>query len=127
MIKITLGQLYEAYPILKNVMEQKFTGKIAFQLARLVRELDKEMVTFENSRNAIIEKYAEKDDEGKIVISNETQVKIENDKINDCNKELFELLSSSLEINAEKIPSSVLENLEITPVEMSKIIDFINE
>ena len=121
LINLTLSNAVGLVPILRQVMNKNFKGSVSFKIGRLVRELDKELKLFEKEREKLIEKYAEKDDDGNLIFTGK------NVKILDTiqfNKEMEELLSNELNINAEKIDIEVFNDVEISP-EQAMILEYI--
>ena len=106
---------------MRQVMNKNFKGSVSFKIGRLVRELDKELKLFEKERERLIEKYAEKDEKGNLIFTGK------NVKILDTiqfNKEMEELLSNELNINAEKIDIEIFDDIEISP-EQAMILEYI--
>lgn len=116
LIEITLGEIINLTPALKTLMEKSFKGNIAFKISRLARELNKETILFEEEQNKILQRYAEKDEEGNIVYSSDKYIKVSSP--NDYNEEINKLLKTKVEINAGKIPSEFLEAIEISPADL---------
>lgn len=121
LINLTLSNAVGLVPILRQVMNKNFKGSVSFKIGRLVRELDKELKLFEKEREKLIEKYAEKDEKGNLIFTGK------NVKILDTiqfNKEMEELLSNELNINAEKIDIEIFDDIEISP-EQAMILEYI--
>lgn len=125
MIKVSLNDIVNSSSTFRELSEKQLPIRVAFRIARLIRELDKENTTFENSRRAIIEKYAMRDEAGKIAQADNGNIILQQDKIEDCNNELNELLSAEVEINADKISIEDLEKIEMTPAQVYNIEAFI--
>lgn len=121
MIKIKLSDVVNATETFNKIMQQSFKGSLAFKIARLARELDKEMQTFNSERQKIIQKYGEKDENGELKIDENGNVKFENSKIQEINDDFSSLLNTDLEINADKLPMDSIDAFEITPQEMLRI------
>ena len=54
-------------------------------------------------------------------------VKISENKIQDCNKELQALFETQVEINANKLPIEIFDSIEMTPVQamnLEPVVDF---
>ena len=126
MIIMTIRDLLNIIPVLKELLEKPFKGAIAFKLARLVRELDKESSLFEFSRQKIAEKYGLRDENNNLITDEEGNIKLQQDKINLCNEEMMNLLNTEITISADKIPMSAFEDIEITPTQ-AIIISFLIE
>lgn len=121
MIKIKLNDVVNSTDTFTKIMQQSFKGSLAFKIARLARELDKEMQTFNSERQKIIEKYGEKDNDGKVITDDKGIVKFDNSKIQELNDEFNTLLDTEIEINADKLPMDNIDDFEITPQEMLNI------
>lgn len=113
MIKVTMGQILTANQIFTKLINDTYTGRAAFTIARLVREVTKETESFEKARMEIIRRYGDKDENGELVL-NEGNVHISEENIGKCNQELNDVLSAELEINAEPIDMQWLEKVELS-------------
>ena len=127
MIKIKLNDVVNATETLNKIMQQSFKGSLAFKIARLARELDKEMQTFNTERQKIIQKYGEKDENGELKIDEKGLVKFNKTNLKEINQEFNSLLDTDLEINADKLPIYSIDNFEITPQEMLQIEVFFGD
>ena len=121
MIKIKLNDVVKSTETFNKIMQQSFKGSLAFKIARLARELDTEMKTFNEERQKIIQKYGNKDENGELIIDENGNVKFDNANIEEINQDFSSLLETELEINADKLPMDSIDNFEITPQEMLNI------
>lgn len=127
MITMTLNDIFNAVPALREISTKEFPGSVTFKIARLIRELDKEIQLFEEERNKIANKYGEKDENGNLVIQEGGNIKILDNKIQDCNEELQALFNTQVEINANKLPVDIFDSIEMTPTQamnLETIVDF---
>ena len=127
MITLTLNDIFNAVPALREISTKEFPGSTTFKIARLIRELDKEIQLFEEERFNIANKYGEKDENGFLISQENGTVKISEDKIQDCNKELQALFETQVEINANKLPIEIFDGIEMTPVQamnLEPVVDF---
>jgi len=115
MIKITMNELLNVIPVLRELSSKPFKGATTFKIARLMRELDKEITLFEESRQKLAEKYGVCKEDGSLEIMEDGTVKLQKDRIQECNEELMNLLGTEIEINANKIPVEVFDDIEISP------------
>ena len=118
LIKVTLNDVVNSSQIFSKLMQQPFKGSLAFKIARLARELEKEMQTFNDERMKIIRKYGKKDENGELIVGEDGNVSFDNDKISDLNSEFNSLLETELEINADKLPMNSIDEFELTPQEV---------
>ena len=121
MIKLSLNDILNSSETFNAIMGQSFKGSLAFKIARLARELDKEMTTFNTERQKILEKYCIKDENGQLKTNENGTVQVEPDKINEFNEEFTSLLETEVEINAEKLPIDSIDSFDITPQQMLTI------
>ena len=121
MIKVSLNDILNASETFNAIMQQSFKGSLAFKIARLARELNKEMETFNAERQKLLQKYCVKDENGELKINDNGTVQVEPDKINEFNEEFTSLLETEVEINAEKLPINSIDNFNITPQQILTI------
>ena len=127
MIKMTIMEILNVAPVLQEIAKKSFPGATSFKIARLMRELDKEIQLFDKQRIEIAQEFGEKDASGQLVITEEGNVKIIESKIEDCNEILKSISNTEIDINADKIPYSIFEGVNIAPTEalaLEPIIDF---
>ena len=121
MIRISLNDILNATETFKVIMQQSVKGSLAFKIARLARELDKEMTTFNEERQKLFQKYGEKDENGELVIDENNIIKFPPENIDLINEELNSLLSTEVEVNADKLPVNEVDQFELTPQQMMNI------
>lgn len=124
MIKISLNDILSSSETFNTIMQQSFKGSLAFKIARLARELSKEMETFNTEREKILRKYCVKDEDGNLKTNDNGTVQIPPEKISEFNEEFNSLLATEVEINADKLPMDSLDSFDITPQQMITIENF---
>lgn len=124
MIEIIVENVVIAKSIIDKISKISFSGRGAFAIARLTREINREFDVFEETRTKLVNKYANKDEAGELIINN-GMVKIPADKMDDYHKELNEILKAELIINVEPLPFGWLENIELTPEEALALEPFV--
>lgn len=127
MIKVKLGDIVNSVDTFQAIMQQSFKGSLAFKIARLARELNKEMETFNEQRKKIIDDYCVKDENGEIKTLENGNVQIAPDRIQDFNTEITNVLETEVEINADKLPMDKIDDFEISPQQMLNIEKFFEE
>lgn len=127
MIELTVKEVMESVGVLNEIMEQPFHGALAFKISRIIRELRKEVESFNTERDKIIRVFSEKDENGKPVLLENGNIKIRSDLVKECNDEFEKLLGTSIEINAEKLDLDELDEIEITPKKMESILVLVND
>ena len=127
MIKVSLNDILNATETFQTIMQQSFKGSLAFKIARLARELNKEMDTFNEQRRKILEKYCVRDEDGNLKQLENGNVQVIPEKIPEFNEEFNSLLATEVEINADKLPMDQIDNFDITPQQMLNIEMFFEE
>ena len=127
MINVTMMDIVNSVPVFEQVVGQEINGRLAFKVARLVRELDKELKLFHEERTKLIQHYAEKDEHGEIKVDENSNAMIPDDSIMECNQKIQELLDTTIEVNADKIPMELLDMLSISPQQALYIESFLCE
>lgn len=127
MIKVNLNDIVNSVDTFQTIMGQSFKGSLAFKIARLARELNKEMETFNEQRRKILNEYCVKDENGELKPDENGNVQIIPDKINEFNNEFSNLLATEVEINADKLPMDSMDSFDITPQQMLNIEMFFEE
>lgn len=123
MIKLTLGEVINAISPLEKISQFPLNGANAFKIARLIRELNKEMETFEIQRKELIEKYCERDKDGSMLIE-DNNIRIQSRFIEQYNNTLMSMLKSEIEINASPLSIDTLEMITLTPQEALNLEKF---
>jgi hypothetical protein len=83
------------------------------------------MSSFNETRMELIKKYGEKDENGELKTDENGNVHIPDEALREFSNELQELLSTEVEINANKVKLDDLGTVEFTPSEMAQLEDFI--
>lgn len=117
MIKLTLTDVINVISVLKEVSNKNFPGSTTFKIARLMRELSKESLLFEEQRMKIVKEYGEKDEKGELILQPDGTVKVPPEKIDECNDKLTALFNTEIRINAEKLQEESFNDVEITPAQ----------
>ena len=118
MIRVSLNNILNSTETFSQIMQQSFKGSIAFKVARLARELNKEMETFNTERQKLLERYSEKDKNGELKVLENGNVQVIPEKLQEFNQEFTNLLETDVEINADKLPMSCMDEFEVSPQQM---------
>lgn len=123
----TIGQVYLAKQVLDKLMTASFTGKQAFTIARLAKAVEKEVALFEEQRQNLVQRYADKDETGKVITDEQGMVHIADERLPVVNAELNDLFSAEVELNVKPIKMDWLEDITITPGELQALDPFVEE
>ena len=100
MLAIDIKSTHE---VLRNMKQKRLPIRLSLAIAKNYRVLDEEVSDIDNMRIDIINRYAEKDDEGNIKTDENNNAIIISGHEDDINKELTELLYSDIDINLQHV------------------------
>ena len=129
-MKLTLNQIDQAYAACLKIKDEKLNIKAAYDLLKLVKELEEEIKNIENFSKELILEYCEKDDEGNPVTTKTEEgegVNIPEENREILNQKLKELNETEVEIKDYKFNFSDFEDITISISELNGLFPFINE
>lgn len=124
MIVLTLDNLINSINILQRISSEPLKAKTAYVVAKLIKAADAEMTNFNEIRFNLIDKYGEKDENGEFKTDGNNVI-LKKETVDDFNKELRELLNTSITFNVNKLNLDDLESINFTPAEMIQLEPFI--
>lgn len=132
MITVKLSDILNSEETLKKCINISMKGKLAYQIARIAREVEKETALFETERNKLVEKYAERDENNNFKMNDKEQIYIDaksKEKIQQFTKELNDLIiDTEVELNVKKIKlEDLTEQKDFTPKDFNNLMPFIEE
>lgn len=125
MINLKISALVDATEVLQKLAQKSLKAKVAFQVSRLLKEADKEVKEFNDTRIKLINKYGEKDETGELKVDETGNCRIPPESMTEFNNEMSELLNSEIEINANKLNFDDLGDVEFTPSEVIVLEPFV--
>jgi len=121
-MELKLQQVLELGQVLELLTPQsELQVSAAFALRRLRKELADEPELFQELRTDLLEKHANKDEEGKAIIVDGFYDLGENQEA--FGKEIMELMSQPREIQFTTLPLSALGNITISINALDKLIE----
>lgn len=126
MITLKISQIINSTEVLRKLSGEKFKAKLSWAITRILKAADNEIKEFNDTRYELIQKYGEKDENGNLITDDQGNVKINANGIADFSNQLNELLDTTVEINANKIKMSDLENVDFTPDDMIVLEPYID-
>ena len=127
-MKLSNEKILNTINVLGNLNNTKLPIKLAYAISKNINKIDIELKTYNDEKAKLINKYAEKDKEGKVISNEHGHIIIEEKHKEDWNNDISELLSIENEIDIHKIQLDDLlnANYNISPAELS-MIDFMIE
>lgn len=128
-MKVKAALISNGLQTIIELAERPMPVSLAAKMLRLADDLQKENEIIEKQRRLIIEKYADKDEEGKLII-NQGNVSFKNNQTTQqAQAELDELANLDIEIMDREITEEELSNanLQITMSQFAALRCFIQE
>lgn len=128
-MKVKAALISNGLQTIIELAEKPMPVALAAKLLRLVDDLKKESEIIEKQRRLIIEKYADKDEEGKLIINQGNVSFKNNETTQQAQAELDELANLEIEITDRQITEEELinANLQITMSQFAILRNFIEE
>lgn len=102
--------------------------RTAYKLTKFFNKVDEEIKFFQTRIKEICETYGERDENNNFIpLEGGAGIKVKEDKIEDCQKEIYDLSNLEVEIPAISISLEELEGLELSIEELYPILSFIKE
>lgn len=118
-MKIKLGEVHAYAARLTTLSKKVFPAKLSFAISCNTEMLQRELERAEKERQKICEQYAEKDEEGKPVMTDNVVdgKKVQAYKLSEENQRGFieeynDLLDTEIEIDIRKVKANILDKCE---------------
>lgn len=99
----------------------------AYEVASIAREVRENNFMINAMRQEIVERFAERDDNGQIRINQEDgTVEVQERKYAELNAELDKLMNRDIELNSNKIKLVDIKDLDLTVGQISALIPLID-
>lgn len=128
-MNLSLISIYDIGEIKKKIDSTELPFQTAYKFTRLFNALEVEAKFYLDSLQKIINEYAYHDENNNIEYLDENQklIKINKDKEAECYKRLNELGEVEVEVPDIFFTINELSILNLTPIEVKKILPFIKE
>lgn len=121
-MKISNERLVNSVGVLSKLTNLELPIKLSYAFSKNITKIDAELKAYNMEREKLLNKYGEKDEEGKLKQSEDGKVNILD--IENFNKEIAELLQCESEIDIHLIDLEKVDaKINITPGELM-IIDY---
>lgn len=115
--------------VLGELNNAKLPVKVAYAITKNINKINSELKAYNEEKAKLIDKYSEKDKEGKLKADEYGNVILKEEHIEDWNRDIKELLSIENEIDIHMIQLDDLLNSDynISPAELAAIEFMIND
>jgi hypothetical protein len=118
-MKINNQKLIENVQKLSGVAQKQLPVKVSYAISKNISKIEAELKVYDKERQKLIEKYAEKDETGKVISDEKGQIKFQ-DK-DGWDKDIKVLLEIENEIEIHKFYINELNGFNISAVELQAI------
>ena len=118
-MKVTIGQLKLSESALLKLSKQDLPILLSFQLGRLIKQISPDLISLEETRLKLVQKYGTPDSES-------GQTTVLGDAIQKFTEELNPILDTEIQIDFQKIPiSSIPEKVELNTSDVMALDPFL--
>jgi len=124
-MKLSNEKLVNSIEVLSKLINMNLNIKASYMIARNISIIEKEVSIYNSEREKLINKYGIKDEDGKLKLNENNTIQLEQDYLEDWNKDIKELLELEVDVKIEEIDKEDLFkcNCDISPRELI-LIDF---
>lgn len=121
-MKLSNEKLVNSIGVLSKLTNMELPIKLSYAFSKNITKIDRELTAYNKERQKLIEKYGEKDKEGKLKTKEDSTINILD--IDSFNKDLKEILEIKTEVDIHLIDlENINVDINITPGELM-IIDY---
>lgn len=124
-IKLSNERIVNTINVLEELSNAKLPVRVAYSIAKNINKINTELEVYNKEKAKLINKYAKKDNEGKLKTDEKGNIILIEKNIQDWNNDISELLAIENEIDIHMINLDDLlnSNYNISPSNLS-VIDF---
>lgn len=130
-MKVTIEQILDFNGSVDEFLEKPLNIKTAYKLAMIKRQTDEQTDFYQTSFFKILNEYGKKDENGELQRVqegvNEGNVLIQEDKLEECNNALSDLMGLEVEINNYNLKLGDFGDMEVSADDLATIIPFLLE
>ena len=127
MIETTVASLITIKPVLQQLANTEMPARESFKILRMLKNIDKEYEVIESTQRKMLEAYGEKDENGNYIPDEHGGLKIKMDCMTVFTEEMNSLLATKVELDCNKLSLDLLDKMYLTPNQLLKMEDFIEE
>ncbi len=126
MVKVTMDQIIAFRNNVDFFSDVSLPLKGAYKLNKLKKAIEKESEFYQEKFQEIVDKYAQKDEKGELVYSEDrSQIMIKDGMVDECNQALTDLQELEIEVENFGLTLDDLgDDVECTPDELEAIMPF---
>ena len=117
---MTNREIQSKVQILQTITQRQLPVKASYAIAKNITTINRELKIFEAEKMKIVNEYAIKDESGNPKVENNSY-KIIEEKEEECNSKINELLDIEVEIEIRTFNINCIENMNFSPSELLEI------
>lgn len=118
-LKLKTNDIICLFESMSKISDEKMTFKTAVKIATNIDKLRIIYTQFETKRADLIKQYAQKDENGDVIVMGDNRIKIEN--INAFNSSISEIMEEEFEIELEELSVEEFEDVKISANDVCNI------
>lgn len=128
-LNLSNERIVNTIDVLGELNNAKLPVKVAYAITKNINKINSELKAYNKEKAKLIDKYGEKDKEGKLKVDKKGNIPLKEEHIEECNRDIAELLSIENEIDIHMINLDDLlnSNCNISPAGLVAIDFMINE
>lgn len=126
-IELKLQDIVQNINFYLDFSKQAMSAKTAFKFSKILKQIIEEYNSYNNIRKELIERYAIKDDNGKVIYDDKQNASISNENYQIFSKEIEDLLNTNVQITYTPLLIGEISDMEFTPAQMILLEKFIEE
>ena len=127
MITTTVGSLIAIKPVLQQLANLEMPAKESFAILRMLKVIDKEYESIESTQRKMLELYGDKDENGNYKSDGHGGALIRKESAEEFATQMGDFLKMEMELECGKLKLDMLDKLQLTPNQLLKMEEFIEE
>lgn len=125
---VTMTRVLNLQSLYPRIKEQVLPIRTTYKLTKLFNAIDDEAKFYSSELNKIIDTYAEKDESGRPVPTEDgTGVKLQKDSVVEAQAKITELWNLEVELPDQKFSIDELEKIDLSIEEFNMLLPFIED
>ena len=120
-MKIQVEKLVDMYKVLEKIGNQEMPINSAVKIAKNIESIRIPFDVLTKKENELIEKYAEKDKDGKVKVDDNGHFKILKENAQAFFREQREMMDANVDVDVTYIPMEDLSSVKLSPKEFISI------
>jgi hypothetical protein len=124
---MTLHQTEQLFTTLSSLAKTSMPIRLAYKITKLLNQIEKDYNFYIEETKKIIIKYAERDEQGQLISTENGSITLQKNLISEAEKDLLDLSEIEVDLPSISFMLDELETLNITPSDLQSLLPFIEE